>query len=189
MAYNPKAYWEWRGQEGRYNPAPQHEELDIVYDWLFREIRTVHTFLEIGSGTGRVANYFIKEKLAVIPRYYSCCDISASMAALCKQNTGIQPLVIDGPLLPYTQKTFDCVILFYVLLHVIPAELETLFTEAMRVSNDYILINSLYSPEPLELKEHCFNHDLPALFNKYQVHVIRHVTKGNNHTWLLKKYS
>jgi ubiquinone/menaquinone biosynthesis C-methylase UbiE len=68
--------------------------------------------------------------------------------------------------IPLPDKTFDCAMTRYVLMHIPTDKIENAVKEISRVTKKaFITTETCNSAVPL--KSHCFNHDLKALFKKH----------------------
>lgn len=68
--------------------------------------------------------------------------------------------------IPFPDKTFDCAMTRYVLMHIPTSKIENAVKEISRVTEKAILITETCT-STVPLKSHCFNHDLRALFQKH----------------------
>jgi len=114
------------------------------------------------------------------------CDFVDTMRRGCERHTGVLPDTWDGVTLPYADESFDLVLTFSVLLHVLPQNLDRLFAEEVRVAKKWISITSLREwPRPLS--GHCFVHDYLALFKRHNLEVLKEHKFGVRSQWLLQK--
>jgi ubiquinone/menaquinone biosynthesis C-methylase UbiE len=68
--------------------------------------------------------------------------------------------------IPLPDKTFDCAMTRYVLMHIPTGKIENAVKEISRVTKKaFITTETCNSTVPL--KSHCFNHDLKGLFKKH----------------------
>jgi ubiquinone/menaquinone biosynthesis C-methylase UbiE len=141
------------------------------------------SFLEVGSGDGRIYDYTARHLSEVAIRYHAC-DISAEYAKLCEERTGLAVDVYDGVTLPYDDDSYDWVISFSVLLHVPPADIERHVAELVRVARRYVFV-STYTGTSEGLAPHCFAHHYYELFYRLRVVEYRHFVNEDNTQWLI----
>jgi SAM-dependent methyltransferase len=179
--YDPKKYWEARGMDYKVSDdtSAELENLrKLIFSFGdFEGIVSRNTFLEIGSGYGRL---FQSLSETVYKDLFWMCDISQSMIDKCFHNTGIMPNLWDGVTLPYDDNFFDWVISFSLLLHVPHNNINQIFKEHIRVCKKYIFI-ATYSHGLKRLAEHCFQHDYKALINDSNLKIIdeKYFQQGN----------
>jgi len=68
--------------------------------------------------------------------------------------------------IPLPDKTFDCAMTRYVLMHIPTGKIENAVKEISRVTKKAIITTETCN-STVPLKSHCFNHDLRALFQKH----------------------
>lgn len=177
--YDPVRYWQRRGAHYRGKRTPG--ELEQLAGAL-RQLQPVDV-LEVGSGAGRLLSY-LREHVVLqdIGAEYSMCDFVDSMIDSCEHRTGVRPDKWDGERLPYSDRAFDLVISFSVLLHVPPSALARLWAEHVRVSNRWIYVASMASSAVMPAL-HCFVHDYVRLFEG--VRVVDVVTFDSRRHWLI----
>jgi len=182
MTYTPLDYWDARARTGI--GMAECGSLHASMLGMMREyVGEFDTFLEVGTGDGRIYEY-ITDRIPEWSHRYSGCDISAEYAALCEIRTGLLPKVWDGVTLPYDDGSFDWVISFSVLLHVPPADIERHVSELLRVSRQVVFVSTYTGPGD-GLAAHCFKHDYDALFAGAQVLEYRDFPDERNSQWLL----
>lgn len=151
---DPQAYWQKRGQKYAVGTVKVERELQALLRAL--RDRGPRRTLEVGSGWGRVLLWL---RAHGWESEYRMVDFTPSMREGCLEKTGILPDPWDGKALPYTDKSFDFVILWDVLLHVPPAQLgRAVWPELWRVTRRWVYITGpgiIYTP----LAAHCFHHD------------------------------
>lgn len=196
--YSPESYWHKRGADyqasGEVLEAPEIENLEKIAN-KFIVINSM--FLEVGSGYGRIYNA-LKRQLRLTRTEqgkhnisdkmpYTMCDFVESMRYNCLRNTGRLPDYWNGITLPYPDKQFDFVISFSVLLHVPPADIETVFAEHVRVCKKYFFI-ATYNGGLDKLAPHCFEHDYKSLFEKHDLKITdeEFFQNGLRVNWLLE---
>ena len=178
MTYDPQEYWERRAVSGgAFDDTPAL--FSSLRDWIYTHASPADTFLEVGSGTGRVYR-------ATQIVYYYACDIAPTYADQCYDNTGVSPIIWDGVTLPYGDNTFDWVISFSVLLHVEPENIAHFVAEHLRVAKSYVFV-STYTGQSKDLAAHCFKHDYDSLFKGVRVKEQRHFADLSNTQWLLQR--
>ena len=197
MTYNPEDYWRKRGADyqasGEVLEAIEVENLKNII-WHFTDDDAL--FLEVGSGYGRIYKELLfplgalKINTAIEENKrnnYTMCDFVESMRYNCLRNTDILPDYWNGRTLPYSDKKFDLVISFSVLLHVPPADIETVFAEHIRVCKKYFFI-ATYNAGFDRLASHCFEHNYKSLFEKHDLKIIdeKFFQNGLRVNWLLE---
>ena len=189
MTYNPEDYWHKRGADyqasGEALEAIEVENLKKLIS-QFAGFDTL--FLEIGSGYGRLYKTLGETThLCSYPEHYWMCDFVQSMRYNCLRNTNVLPDYWDGKILPYSDKQFDFIISFSVLLHVLPCDIENIITEHVRICRKHFFI-ATYAGGLDKLAEHCFEHDYKSLFEKYGLKIISEklFQKGLRVNWLLE---
>ncbi|MEB3273038.1 MAG: class I SAM-dependent methyltransferase [Prochlorothrix sp.] len=89
--------------------------------------------LEIGSGLGSVTSHFRQQGLQITP-------VDIADASLLP---GTTPQIYDGGCLPFTDRSFDTVLLLTVLHHI--ADPIQTIGEAQRVGNTVLIIEDIYT--------------------------------------------
>jgi len=182
-AYHPKPYWERRGVNYKVNTERYNSDSEIPT--LEGIIETYELYdsplLEVGSGYGR-----IYQRVATICSNVTLCDFSNSMRKECERITGVLPDYWDGERLPYADGSFELVILFSVLLHVPPGNVEEFISEILRVTRQYIFI-ATYTGKSPHTAGHVFNHDYHKLFKKNGLRILleKKIGDGLRTNWLL----
>jgi len=69
------------------------------------------------------------------------CDFVESFRQRCRETVGILPDWWDGQTLPYDDGSFDFVLSFSVLHHVLPQDLDQVFVEHVRVTSRWLYIS------------------------------------------------
>lgn len=188
--YNPEDYWHKRGADyqasGEVLEAVEIENLKKLMALSDSRNITINTALEVGSGYGRIFKELIAAGIFQ-PQHYGMCDFVESMRYNCLRNTDILPDYWNGRTLPYPDNYFDFVISFSVLLHVPPADIETVFAEHIRVCKKYFFI-ATYNTGFDRLASHCFEHDYKRLFQKHDLKIIdeNFFQNGLRVNWLLE---
>lgn len=146
---NPERYWSkrWKLIPGRtWTPKKDIERiLCIMAQYQCTSV------LEVGCGL---------DPCVGLPGYVAC-DFSRTVTR--KLSFVVQADLTDK--LPFADKSFDCFLSRYVLLHIPHEKIETAVRELIRVTRKLGIIQ-----EPSSFKEtqpHCFSHDLPALFHGF----------------------
>ena len=186
--YNPKQYWEERGKN--YSVSVEFDtSTELRNLGALKLLRGSHSdkVLEVGPGYGRICEY-MKNNGLVPAGYYDMCDISTSMADECQKRTGIIPLLYENEILPYKDNKFDWLISFSVMLHVPPADIESHFSEYVRVCKKHFYI-ATYTGTSEGLAKHVFAHNYTDLFSMFNLETVSEKTfmKGLRTNWLLKK--
>lgn len=164
--YDPKQYWEDRGQD--YKVRTQYDvsgEIDNLKN-LLSIYCADSNILEVGPGYGRIYNQLIQD----FPDY-TMVDFVNSMRRKCLKLTGVLSDYWDGKKLPYNDNDFQVIILFSVLLHIPPVKLYGFFQEMLRACSKYIFIASSTGRSE-KRSEHCFKHDYEELFKTSGVRII-----------------
>lgn len=104
----------------------------IVVGRVLPYIKHSKRIIDIGCGTGHVADLLIKTGKEVVP-----VDISNKSLV----NT-IKPIMYDGKHLPFPDKSFDTSLLLMVLHHT--PDPAVVFSDAARVGNDLVVIETVY---------------------------------------------
>jgi SAM-dependent methyltransferase len=186
MVYDPLEYWDKRAK--KYKHTERIDELENLINFVQKY--NIKNILEVGSGEGRIYNYFLDKKISI---NFTMCDFSNSFRKKCKELTNVLPDSWDGKILPYNNDSFDLIISFSVLLHVLPDQIENIFQEHVRVSNKYIFIATWYEDLRGKSEEHCFEHDYYYLFKKNNLSILEdkkcYFEQGTfcRRNWLLKK--
>ena len=179
----PADYWDARARQGigMAECGVLQTSLRQLMEYRYNNKWTI---LEVGTGDGRIYQYW-KERNHW-PRWerYHGCDISAEWAKLCEERTGLHVDVYDGITLPYDDDSFDWVISFSVLLHVPPADVAQHVAELVRVARRYVFV-STYTGTSEGLAPHCFAHDYGALFGGLRVIEYRRFVAEQNAQWLI----
>ena len=179
MGYNPKSYWEKRGK--KYKHVENIDELDNLYN-LLNSISIIDkgmSILDVGSGDGREYIY-LNRKGIVNKDNFTMCDFSDSFRSVCYRNTKIVPDAWDGVTLPYKDNSFDIVVSFSVLLHVLPKNIDNFLKEHVRVSKKYLFIATWYEggEKPKNRKkvaDYCFEHDYYNLFKNNNLGILKEI--------------
>lgn len=184
--YDPKNYWENRGK--KYRACEYVEELEYVVKLIRRYKEEGGSFLEVGSGYGRVYLYLKEHRINV--KNFTMCDISESIIEQCFKRTSIRPDLWDGKKLSYKDNFFDFVILFSVLLHVPKMDIPRFMKECARVTKTYLIVATSFPVNPETLQGHCFDHDYYSLFLKNLIMItdVKYWEVHKRTIWVLKKY-
>lgn len=103
-----------------------HNKIQHVQKFLVKSDK----ILDLGSGPGSITQILREQKYQVTP-----IDISL--------NPEFKPQIFDGKTIPYSNQSFDVVLILTVLHHV--ATPEVLLKEAQRVGKKIIIIEDIYS--------------------------------------------
>lgn len=118
-------------------------------------------FLDYGCGTGLVTRHIISAGRGVVGT-----DISKNMCSVTKRLWGVSVIVADGLNLPFRNRVFSVVCVSGVLHH-LPQELETAFTEMTRCTDKAIcIIEPSTTPPAIPLR-------LIRFFDKVYVWLLR----------------
>lgn len=152
--YEPAEYWQRRGRCYCGRPIPR--EIEALAGWA--RAPSIRDILEIGPGWGRI--YVSLGHRGILEgKTFRMVDFVESMRDHCERATGIRPDLWDGVRLPYADRQFDLVILFSVLLHVPPADIDRVWAEAVRVSRRWVYVATMGPAVGGPLATHCFHHD------------------------------
>jgi SAM-dependent methyltransferase len=119
-----------------YNKHAQEREGNTLEDWKienraeflsFLQKENRHSFLELGSGTGKDSLFFNENGLNV-----TCVDLSPQMVKFCQQK-GLSAQVMDMADLQFSADSFDVVYSFNSLLHIPKNELSIVLENIKRV--------------------------------------------------------
>ncbi len=92
---------------------------------------------DIGAGTGRFTLPFLESGAEV-----TACDASEHMLRVLKEKTtspNLHSFVIDAHRLQFPDQSFDCVLSFRLLMHVV--DWKQAFSEICRVSRDWVVLD------------------------------------------------
>jgi ubiquinone/menaquinone biosynthesis C-methylase UbiE len=158
MSYNPTKYWESRGS----NYAGIEDDVELHY--MEKAVKDLglapdSEILEVGPGYGRI--YKLLTGMGF--NRTRMCDFVDSMRQECYIRTGIVPQKWDGKTLPYDNDSFDMVVVFDVLLHVPPKDLDNFLKEIKRVSSRLIYVATYKKGIP-KLAPHVFEHNYKKRF-------------------------
>lgn len=180
--YEPQTYWEQRGQDYVvHSDWDSRHEFPAMLQYFRQYVSPQSTILEVGPGAGRVAAELQAEYILTL------CDFVESFRDACEMQIGVRPDVWDGKTLPYHDKSFDCVLLFSVLLHVPPEDITPFLQEMQRVSRQYLYI-ATYTGEGHQLAAHVFRHAYQILFAEQNLCCLSEKTFNNNKRthWMLQ---
>jgi len=183
-SYEPRRYWEIRGQNYRVNKKryDSDQEIPFLDSLIDKYDLTAKSVLEIGAGYGRLYEH-LGEKLG----NFVMCDFAESMREECEKRTGIKPDYWDGHTLPYPENAFELTILFSVLLHVPASDIDNLIREAVRVTRKYLYI-ATYTGDSNQTSDHIFRHNYRSLFEKYGLTIKeeKEYFSGHRTNWLVE---
>lgn len=149
--------------------------------------------LEIGCGFGRNIKYLIEN--GVDPDIITATDISGGMIDKAKDyvnNEKVNYKVANIINLPFSESSFDLVIVYTVFMHVNPSKIKKALKEVKRVSSKTIIVvEQNYDPsgESIESKKYTFVHNYKNLFQHENLRVISYNSdkKDGNDFYILKK--
>src|SRR3990167_10972285 len=104
----------------------------LVVDRILPYIKHSRRIIDIGCGTGHVANLLTKHGKKITP-------VDISNKSLVKI---IKPIIYDGKHLPFPNQLFDTSLLLMVLHHT--QEPSVVFSEAARVGKELVIIETVY---------------------------------------------
>lgn len=100
---------------------------------ISRFLRKEDKIIDIGSGTGNVCEFLVKEQFQVIP-------LDVKNLSFVKS---VKPVIYDGERMPFKDNSFDIALLLTVLHHT-PCP-EKVIEEAKRISKRIIIIEDIYT--------------------------------------------
>ncbi len=114
--------------ERRSTLAPEPWRLEVMDEWSEElESRHLKTILELGCGTGQLAQHMMEAGFVVSAIDLAPANVAAAVAR------GIDASVADFAELPFEDESFDAAFGFNSLLHVPPDELQEVLIEIRRV--------------------------------------------------------
>lgn len=108
------------------------ERAELVVGRILPHINNAKKIVDIGCGTGHIANLLMKHGKKVTP-----VDISNKSLV-----GAIKPIIYDGRRLPFPDKSFDTSLLLMVLHHT--PDPKVVFSEAARVGKELVVIETVY---------------------------------------------
>lgn len=183
--YVPKNYWNLRAKKGYILSDERQKELALETRFLIKICKNMRpaTILDVGCGDGRLFREFEKQN---VEARWVLCDISPLFIELCREKTGVVPILWDGKNLPFESESFDLVISFDVMLHVPVDDIEGFWAEHVRVAKDKVFV-ATYIGARTNL--HSFRHGYGQLIKKHKLTIEkgcywRGRTRAN---WLLSR--
>ena len=104
----------------------------LVVGRIFPHIKHAKRILDIGCGTGHVADLLIETGKKIVP-----VDISNKSLV-----GSIKPIIYDGKHLPFPDQSFDTSLLLMVLYHT--PDPSVVLSEAARVGKEIVVIETVY---------------------------------------------
>ena len=179
--YNPSEYWHERGKVYQKNFVYDkymrlQEKLLIKHltNYVFTSDESIKSVLELGCGFGRITKLLLTE-FPVIKEYLAV-DLSPHQLENAKKYVDSNKDKItffrsDIQTLDTNNKKYDLVIISEVLLHIIPAEIDSIIKKIISLSNKHIVNIDWYEDNlPLDYKKKAtynFIHQYEALYKKY----------------------
>ncbi|PIP18472.1 MAG: hypothetical protein COX42_00645 [Parcubacteria group bacterium CG23_combo_of_CG06-09_8_20_14_all_35_6] len=105
----------------------------VVIDRIKPYIKNSSRLIDIGSGTGDIADLLNKQDINITP--VDVVDFHGPRL--------VKTVIYDGKTLPFPSQSFDTALLLMVLHHT--PNPETVFAEAFRVANEVIVIETSYT--------------------------------------------
>jgi len=160
---NPKVYWDTRWKLGLKAEKWTREAFQHEFTLIIRlmEQYNCQNILEIGCGKAHLRNL----------KGYRGFDYSLEALKKGKVNTFIYGDISDRKL-PIPGQSFDSVMTRFVLLHIPFEEIEIAVDNICRIARKLIILKEPTSAVPKQTHFHCFAHDLPKLFKKFDGKVV-----------------
>jgi SAM-dependent methyltransferase len=179
MTYNPREYWQRKGQ--RYRGQNIKDELKALTKWV-RKIQPA-SILDVGCGYGRIYRHL---RQIGYSGPITLCDFVEIFRERCQKTVDVLPDWWDGHTLPYEDGAFEFVLSFSVLHHVLPEDLEQVFAEHVRVTSKWLYV-SVGLPKKSEGPN--ILHDYQPLIEEHNLTIVRNrwFGKRRKQNWLLRK--
>jgi len=179
--YNPTEYWQERGKVYKKNFIYDHdkrlqEEFLIKHldDNIFTDNQSIESVLELGCGFGRITKLLTTRYSSI--KEYLAVDLSPDQIENAKKyvdstNNNLTFYLSDIQSLNTNNKKYDLVILSEVLLHVLPAEIDSLIKKIITLSKKHIVNIDWYEDNlPSDYKKRAtynFIHQYETIYKKY----------------------
>jgi len=160
---NPKVYWDTRWKLGLKAEKWTQETFQHEFTLIARLMEQYggQNILEIGCGKAHLRNL----------KGYIGLDYSLEALKKGKVNTFIYG-DISARNLPIPDQSFDAVMTRFVLLHIPFEEIEIAVDNICRIARKLIILKEPTSAVPQQTHFHCFAHDLPKLFERFDGEVV-----------------
>lgn len=115
----------------------EYEDMDVVLEFM-NKLNPNAKILDLGGGTGKLTDFFIKNNYKSI-----CYDFSKEMMKKSRNFFGELPYVLDDMLnvkKHFNNEDFDGIIAFYSLFHIPREDLDILFADI----NDILKENGIF---------------------------------------------
>ena len=115
----------------------EYEDMDVILEFM-NKLNPNAKILDLGGGTGKLTDFFIKNKYKSI-----CYDFSKEMMRKSREFFGEIPYVLDDMLnvkKHFNNENFDGIIAFYSLFHIPRENLDILFADI----NDILRENGVF---------------------------------------------
>ena len=189
--------WNWNEVNSKFWDVPSEE----VYYYLTRwKGLGYKSFLDIGCGIGRHSLFFAQSGFDVTAIDISSSGITALNKKAEEMNLKLESVVADSIDMPFSDKSFECILAFHSVYHTDAKGFERIINEIHRVmkvggefyitliskahpdfSNDnYVFIDSNTKMKPEEdgsVLPHYFVEysEISALFDKFEILKVRHI--------------
>lgn len=159
----PQKYWDTRWGLGL--KRERSEDVRLEFDFINNLIEQYgcQNILEIGCGGKKSSFHNLKGYMG----------FDFSLRALKK--SGLKTFIygdICDPNLPIPDKSFDAVMTRAVLMHISFSQINFAVDNICRIATKLIILREAVSDTPIQTHFHCFLHNLPKLFEKFEGKVI-----------------
>lgn len=180
----------WENWSRSFMDDPWQKKIFTFHKWILAAVKKEKSqnILEVGCGFGRNIKYLIDN--GIDPQIITGVDISKGMIKKAKDFINNDKVVLKTANcldLPFTNKSFDLVLVYTVLMHIPPNEINDAISEIKRVSNrTIIVIEQNYEPigNAVNAKKYTFIHDYKKLFNEHSLKILKYsnkVKEGNDY--------
>jgi SAM-dependent methyltransferase len=177
VSYNPSEYWRERGKvykkNFRYDKDKRLQE-EFLLTHLNGISGSFKSVLELGCGFGRITKLLLTNYSNITE--YLAVDISPDQIQNAKSllsstklpnKVELDFLVSDIQSLKLDKK-YNLVILSEVLLHILPAEIDSIIKKLITFSNKHIINIDWYADHPPRIQaRHNFIHQYETIYKKY----------------------
>jgi putative sugar O-methyltransferase len=179
--YNPSEYWHERGKVyqknfiyDKYMRLQEKLLIKHLTNYVFTSDESIKSVLELGCGFGRITKLLLTKFPNI--KEYLAIDLSPHQLENAKKYVDSNKDKItffrsDIQTLDTNNKKYDLVIISEVLLHIIPAEIDSIIKKIISLSNKHIVNIDWYEDNlPVDYKKKAtynFIHQYEALYKKY----------------------